>query len=117
MGAAKSSVGAAPVTSLKVATEPENHPTPLQAKDIDTILSEGGFMQLFKVLEAARKEMEIDRKAVYIDEESAEVLELLKKKAKIKANVLVSYLLQEFFSRHKELIQELVEKRSNKLLD
>ncbi|RDV11883.1 hypothetical protein DXT99_23550 [Pontibacter diazotrophicus] len=128
IGAENSPVGAAPAVTLKVVPEREQ-PTPAatpdkkelsaaqQAQDIDMILSEGGFMQLFKVLEAARKDMEIERKAVYVDEESAEVLDLLKKKAKIKSNVLVSYLLQEFFSKHKELIQELVEKRSNKLLD
>jgi hypothetical protein len=87
-----------------------------KVRDIDTILAEGGFERLCKVLEAARKEMEMDRKAVYVDEESAEVLELLKKKAKIKTNVLVSYLLQEFFSRHKALLLELIEKRNNKFL-
>ncbi|GAA4431460.1 hypothetical protein GCM10023188_19020 [Pontibacter saemangeumensis] len=128
MGAEKSPVAAGPTGTLKVVTEREQplvaaHPSngrisaTQPAQDIDTVLNNGGFVLLFKVLEAARKEMEIDKKAVYVDEESAEVLELLKKKAKIKSNVLVSYLLQEFFSKHKELIQELVEKRSNRLLD
>ncbi|MFD3002665.1 hypothetical protein ACFS7Z_20005 [Pontibacter toksunensis] len=128
MGAEKLPVEAVPTSTLKVVTEREQRPAAAHPgdrgasatknpKDIDTILHEGGFMQLFKVLEAARKEMEIDKKAVYVDEESAEVLDLLKKKAKIKSNALVSYLLQEFFSKHKALIQELVEKRSNKFID
>ncbi|MHA6250058.1 hypothetical protein ACXYMU_19150 [Pontibacter sp. CAU 1760] len=128
LGAEKSPVEAVSRGTLKVVSQSVQPPTAAapgngeisttsQAKDIDTVLNKGGFTQLFKVLEAARKEMEIDRKAVYVDEESAEVLDLLKKKAKIKSNVLVSFLLQEFFSKHKELIQELVEKRSNRLLD
>ncbi|WP_162056023.1 hypothetical protein [Pontibacter pamirensis] len=128
MGAEKPPVVTAPPVTLTVVTEREQPPSVAttdreepsatrQAQDIDVVLNKGGFEQLVKVLEAARKEMEIDKKAVYVDEESAEVLELLKKKAKIKSNVLVSYLLQEFFSKHKELIQELAEKRSNKLLD
>lgn len=128
MGAEKPPMEAMPPGPLKVVSE---RGQPLAAadpanrgaaaihypKDMDAILHEGGFEQLFKVLEDARKEMEIEKKAVYVDEESAEVLDLLKKKAKIKSNVLVSYLLQEFFSKHKALIQELVEKRSNRFLD
>lgn len=72
---------------------------------------------MVKELEAARETLEFDRKIVYIDEETAEVLDLLRKKAKVKSNLLVSALLHEFFSRYKDLIQELNEKKSNKLLD
>ncbi|PRY09043.1 hypothetical protein CLV24_11994 [Pontibacter ummariensis] len=85
--------------------------------EISNILSLGGFTQLYETLERARGEMGFDRRIVYIDSESAEVLDLLRRKAKIKSNLLVSCLLHEFFSKHKELIQELVEKRNNKLLD
>ena len=85
--------------------------------DIDSVLESGGFPQLFKVLEAARGDLDFGRNAVYIDEETAEVLDLLRKKFKIKSNLLVSYLLHEFFRKHKGLMQDLVEKRSNKLLE
>lgn len=124
LGAEKHPLEAAPTGTLKIVSEREHPastkpeaPAAQSSRNIDAILSEGGFVQLFKALEAARKEMDIEKKAVYIDEESAEVLDLLKKKARIKSNVLVSYLLQEFFIKHRDLIQELVEKRSNKFLD
>jgi hypothetical protein len=120
IGAERSPVIAPTAMTLTVVTESGRKAELLgsqEVRDIDTILTEGGFVRLYKVLEAARKEMEMDRKAVYVDEESAEVLDLLKKKAKIKSNVLVSYLLQEFFSRHKALIQELIGMRSNRLLE
>lgn len=84
---------------------------------IDRALQEGGFPQLIKLLEDIKEDMDFGRNAVYIDEETAEVLDLLRKKAKIKSNLLVSCLLHAFFQKHKELIQELLEKRSNRLLD
>ncbi|GAB3832307.1 hypothetical protein [Pontibacter rugosus] len=87
------------------------------APSVSSTLETGGFRQLYRVLEEAKADMDFDRRAVYIDDESAEVLDLLRKKAKIKSSHLVSFLLHEFFSRHKGLIQELVEKRSNRLID
>ena len=88
-----------------------------EAQGIDNILATGGFVQLSRALEAARGDFDFERRIVYIDDESAEVLDLLRKKAKIKSNLLVSYLLHEFLAKHKDLIREYVEKRGNKLID
>lgn len=88
-----------------------------EARSIDSALAEGGFVQLFRELEAAREGLNLGRKIVYIDDDTAEVLDLLRKKAKIKSNLLVSCLLQELIIKHRDLIQELVEKRANKLLE
>ncbi|PRY13748.1 hypothetical protein CLV24_105118 [Pontibacter ummariensis] len=88
-----------------------------EVPDIDRTLELGGFPHLLKVLEAAREELDFGRNAVYIDEETAEVLDLIRKKFKIRSNLLVSCLLREFFQKHKDLMQELIDKRSNKLLE
>lgn len=117
------SVAADPVQVVKEkrAVLPESDKVKVAGKgevlDTDSILESGGFIQLFRVLEAAREDLDFGRNAVYIDEETAEVLDLLRKKFKIKSNLLVSYLLHEFFRKHKGLMQDLVEKRSNKLLE
>ena len=103
--------------SVSTTPEKEESAEPSTVFDIEGALKRGGFGLLAKELEAAREILEFDRKIVYIDDDTAEVLDLLRKKAKVKSNLLVSALLHEFFSKYKDLIQELKEKRSNKLLD
>lgn len=117
MGAEKGPMTATAPDIAASADEKRRNPAGQEARTIDSALAEGGFVQLFKELEAARETLDLGRKVVYIDDDTAEVLDLLRKKAKIKSNLLVSCLLHEFFSRHKEFIQELVEKRANKLLE
>ncbi|WP_276499886.1 hypothetical protein [Pontibacter litorisediminis] len=87
------------------------------APDLTSILSEGGFPEVHQALESAKAEMVFERRSVYIDNESAEVLDLLRKKAKIKSSLLVSFLLREFFSKHKDSIRQLIDIKSNSLLD
>ena len=84
---------------------------------VSSTLLYGGFDQLYKLLDTAKRDMDFARSAVYIDDESAEVLELLRKKAKIKSSLLVSCLLHEFFTQHKDQIRQLLEKRNNSLID
>ena len=119
---AKMVAEAAPVTAPApiipaASSEKGQEPVSQEARAIDSALAEGGFVQLFRELEAVRETLELDRKIVYIDDESAEVLELLRRKAKIKSSLLVSCLLHEFFRKHKDVIHELIEKKSNKLLE
>ena len=117
MGAEKAPMVATAPILPAAADEIKGNQGSQKTQTIDEVLAEGGFVQLFKALEAAREGLELDRRIVYIDDESAEVLELLRKKAKIKSSLLVSCLLQEFFQKHKEHIHDLIEKRNNKLLD
>lgn len=87
------------------------------APDLSRILEEGGFPEVHRALDSAKADMVFERRTVYIDNESAEVLDLLRKKAKIKSSLLVSFLLRKFFSKHKDSIRQLIDIKSNSLLD
>lgn len=80
IGAEKAPVVATASIIPAAAEDKRSNPAAQETQTIDEALAEGGFFQLLKVLEAAREGLELDRRIVYIDDESAEVLELLRKK-------------------------------------
>lgn len=77
-----------------------------------------GFEELYEILKQEKEDFSFNKRLVYIDDDLADVLDLIKKEAKINSNLLASYLLKQFFIENIGLIKALKEKRKgNKFLD
>lgn len=77
-----------------------------------------GFEELYEILKLEKEDFSFNKRLVYIDDDLADVLDLIKKEAKINSNLLASYLLKQFFIENIGLIKALKEKRKgNKFLD
>jgi len=85
-------------------------------KDLNTELT--GFEELYEILKQEKEDFTFNKRVVYIDDDLADILELLKKEAKINSNLLASHLLKKFFQENIGFIKVLKErKRGNKFLD
>lgn len=73
--------------------------------------------ELKEILKEERKNFNISSSIVYVDSDIAEVLERFKKKAKINASTLVSWVLKNYLMENKHLLEELKEQKGNKFLD
>lgn len=88
-----------------------------QLESASKIIEADGWQGLAEKLKEVREQFSFeDGRIVYVDDDVAGVLELLRKKGKIKTNLLISYLLQSFIEKNKEKIQQLEEKKRNKFL-
>ncbi|QNF31345.1 hypothetical protein HUW51_00895 (plasmid) [Adhaeribacter swui] len=77
-----------------------------------------GFEDLYEILKQEKEDFTFNKRMVYIDDDIADVLDLIKREAKINSNLLASYLLKQFFTENIGLIKALKEKRKgNKFLD
>lgn len=77
-----------------------------------------GFEELYEILKVEKQDFTFNKRLVYIDDDLADILDLIKKEAKINSNLLASHLLKKFFLENIELIKVLKEKKKgNKFLD
>ena len=76
-----------------------------------------GLEELYEILKEEKQDFTFNKRLVYIDDDLADILDLLKKEAKINSNLLTSHLLKNFCLKNIELIKALKEKKkSNKFL-
>lgn len=75
-----------------------------------------GIEELYELLKEEKQDFTFGRRIVYVDDEIGEVLDFLRKKAKINSNALTSYLLKQFFLENRQLLQELKDRKENKFL-
>jgi hypothetical protein len=77
-----------------------------------------GFEELYNILKEEKQDFTFNKRTVYIDDDLADVLDLIKKEAKINSNLLASHLIKNFLLENIELIKALKKKqRGNKFLD
>lgn len=77
-----------------------------------------GFEELYEILKQEKDDFTFNKRLVYIDDDLADILDLIKKEAKINSNLLTSHLLKKFFLANIGLIKALKEKKKgNKFLD
>ncbi|WP_181308830.1 hypothetical protein [Rufibacter sp. XAAS-G3-1] len=88
-----------------------------QATEHGTVDEFPSFTELHKILKSEKEFFTFNKRTVYIDDDIADVLDLLRKKEKINSNLLTSFLLQQFFIKNKGLIQELRDRKENRFLD
>jgi len=76
-----------------------------------------GFEELYNILKKEKEDFTFNKRTVYIDEDLADILDLIKKEAKINSNLLASHLIKKFFIENLGLIKALKENKRNKFLD
>jgi len=102
---------------LPVAAKKEPAPKKGAAKQKSATSGLTGLEELYEILKEEKQDFTFNKRLVYIDDDLADILDLLKKEAKINSNLLTSHLLKNFCLENIELIKALKEKKkSNKFL-
>lgn len=114
-----SSLNETPIQAAKYEVEEEKEPLHVEMETASSEVSNfngSSDMDLTDLLEYIKGKNYKCREVLYVDTDVKEVFGLLKAKAKIPISSLVSFILEDWLTKHRNDISSLIEQKKNRFL-
>lgn len=112
-----SSINEAPIQEAKYEVEEEKEPLHVEMETTSSEVFNGSSeMDLTDLLEYIKGKNYNCKEVLYVDTDVKEVFGLLKAKAKIPISSLVSFILEDWLTKHRSDISSLIKQKKNRFL-
>ncbi|ADY38207.1 hypothetical protein Bacsa_3686 (plasmid) [Phocaeicola salanitronis DSM 18170] len=97
-------------------TENENQTVDDSSDDFKQVNNESDSMSLEELVKVIKAKEYTCKDVIYVDSELKEIFSLLKAKLKIPISPLVSYIIEDWVSKHEKQIIDLINSKKNRFL-
>lgn len=111
-----SSINEAPIQEAKYEVEEEKEPLHVEMETTSFNFNVSSEMDLTDLLEYIKGKNYNCKEVLYVDTDVKEVFGLLKAKAKIPISSLVSFILEDWLTKHRSDISSLIKQKKNRFL-